>query len=79
MLAIEQRANAFAAETLLPRKEAARVYRQAANLEQAVKALVITFDVSRQVVKAQIKNSGAASSLDLTEIDSALSTYTSHR
>jgi Zn-dependent peptidase ImmA (M78 family) len=70
--ALEQRANAFAAEILLPREEAARTYRQATTLEAAVRTLVEGFDVSRQVAKAQIKNSGAASGADLAEMTRAL-------
>lgn len=70
--AIEQRANAFAAEILLPRAAAARAYRQAAALEAAVKQLVVAFEVSRKVAKAQIKNSGAASPEDVVQIDWAL-------
>ena len=72
--ALEQRANAFAAEILLPRDEAARAYRQANSLEAAVQALVEGFAVSRQVAKAQIKNTGAASGEDEAEITRALET-----
>ncbi|MFZ1640539.1 MAG: ImmA/IrrE family metallo-endopeptidase [Candidatus Contendobacter sp.] len=70
--AIEQRANAFAAEILLPRRAAARSYRQATSLEAAVKGLVEAFEVSRLVAKTQIKNSNAASGADLAEIEAAL-------
>jgi Zn-dependent peptidase ImmA (M78 family) len=69
---VEQRANAFAAELLLPREAAAGMYRQATSLEAAVRSLVEHFDVSRLVAKTQIKNSNVASAPDLEEIQSAL-------
>jgi Zn-dependent peptidase ImmA (M78 family) len=69
---IEQRANAFAAEILLPRSVAACTYRQAASLEAAVRILVEMFDVSRLVAKTQIRNSNAASGSDFDEIEAAL-------
>jgi hypothetical protein len=72
MPAIEQRANAFAAEILLPRDTAARIYRQTASLEAAVRVLVERFDVSRLVAKTQIRNSNAASGADLQEIEVTL-------
>ena len=69
---VEQRADAFAAELLLPRQSAAKVYRNELNLNDAVKRLVDTYKVGRKVAKAQIKNSNAASPEDENEIDIAL-------
>ncbi len=69
---IEQRADAFAAELLLPRQTAAKVYREEPHLDAAVKRLVATYKIGRKVAKAQIKNSGAANPVDESEIELAL-------
>ncbi len=69
---VEQRADAFAAELLLPRQIAAKVYRDERNLNDAVSRLRDTYKVGRKVAKAQIKNSGNASLEDEQEIDIAL-------
>lgn len=69
---VEQRADAFAAEVLLPRQAAASIYREEPHLDAAITRLVETYKVSRKVAKAQIKNSGAATASDENEIDLAL-------
>lgn len=59
----EQRARAFAAELLLPRMTAAVIARMSATLEEAVEQLTRQFEVSRELVAWQIRNSPARSSL----------------
>ncbi|NCC37332.1 MAG: ImmA/IrrE family metallo-endopeptidase, partial [Chloroflexia bacterium] len=53
----EQRANAFAAELLLPRAQAARACREAADLIEAATHLERAFRVSRELTMNQINNS----------------------
>lgn len=72
IMRIEKRADAFAAELLLPRRAAAKVYREESSLNAAVNRLVETYKVGRKVAKAQIKNSGVANPDDESEIELAL-------
>lgn len=59
----EKRANAFAAEWLLPRSEAERVCRAASDVIEAAKQLERDFTVSRRVVYHQISNSALGDTL----------------
>ncbi|RDB42147.1 ImmA/IrrE family metallo-endopeptidase [Halomonas sp. DQ26W] len=52
----EKRANAFAAELLLPQAHATSVYRTSPSLSEAVEKLVRTHQVSRQLVAYQLHN-----------------------
>lgn len=70
----EKRANAFAAEVLLPRKIAAAEYRQAATLEAATRLLVRRYGVSPIVAKTQLKNSQTLSAADEQDVDQLLDT-----
>jgi len=53
----EQRANAFAAELLLPRETALEKVRQAEDLNSAVEELITIYAVSRQLAANQVRNS----------------------
>ena len=53
---IEKRANAFAAELLLPREDAGRVLRQWGYVQKAVDVLMERFDVSRVMTLRQLGN-----------------------
>lgn len=59
----EKRANAFAAEWLLPRSEAERVCRAAADVIEAAQQLERDFTVSKRVVYHQISNSALGDTL----------------
>lgn len=59
----EQRANAFAAEFLLPRDTAAHMCRGVADILEAAQALETRFQVSREVVRHQINNSSLGETL----------------
>lgn len=59
----EQRANAFAAEFLLPRDTAVEVCRRHADLLDAARDLELHFQVSREVVRHQINNSSLGDAL----------------
>lgn len=61
----EQRANAFAAELLLPRSSAASVVQSSATLADALGQIQNQFQVSREVVSHQIANSGAKNLSDV--------------
>lgn len=64
---IEQRANAFAAELLLPRRQAAFIAQQTPNTtkpEELTQLLQNQFDVSKQVAANQLLNSTVYSALD---------------
>jgi IrrE N-terminal-like domain len=63
----EQRANAFAAELLLPRSVAASVCREHSSLLEAAEYLNTHFMVSREVVTHQILNSETGMSLSQAE------------
>ncbi|PMR73058.1 ImmA/IrrE family metallo-endopeptidase [Billgrantia endophytica] len=52
----EKRANAFAAELLLPQAHATSIYRTSPNLSEAVEKLAGTHQVSRQLVAYQLYN-----------------------
>jgi len=52
----EKRANAFAAEALLPQVHAIEVLRNAPSLREAVETLARTHQVSRQLVAYQLHN-----------------------
>ncbi|MCQ4327655.1 hypothetical protein CXK94_05945 [Stutzerimonas stutzeri] len=60
----EKRANAFAAEALLPQAHAIEVLRNAPSLREAVETLARTHQVSRQLVAYQLHN---ASGVELSE------------
>jgi Zn-dependent peptidase ImmA (M78 family) len=62
----ERRANAFAAELLLPGEAAADVVRKKSTPDQALEALKWRYQVSRQVAAWQILN---RSSQELSEQD----------
>ncbi|MFI5461175.1 MAG: ImmA/IrrE family metallo-endopeptidase [Isosphaerales bacterium] len=55
---VEQRADAFAAELLLPRKTAKEVAESIPDIENLVHTLTSRFGVSRELTAWQIKNSG---------------------
>lgn len=61
---IEERANAFAAEFLLPRQAAADAVAAHASIQDAVSDLSREFVVGKEVVAWQIHNSSVASALD---------------
>lgn len=63
----EQRANAFAAEFLLPRDTAARLCRNHTDILDAARALEARFQVSREVVRHQINNSSLGETLSRQE------------
>lgn len=63
----EQRANAFAAEFLLPRAQAARACREAVDLIEAAARLEREFRVSRELTMNQINNSDIGQSLSDSE------------
>lgn len=52
----EQRANAFAAELLLPREKALATVAGAPSLEDALHALMRDYDVSGQLAANQVRN-----------------------
>lgn len=52
----ERRANAFAAELLLPREAAAAAVLHSPDIETAVEQLCQQYDVSKQIVAWQITN-----------------------
>jgi Zn-dependent peptidase ImmA (M78 family) len=68
----EQRAKAFAAELLLPRDSAAKAYAQHPTLRDTITSLSKTFDVSPQVAKTQILNSGMVNTDDEDDIRAQL-------
>lgn len=71
----EKRANAFAAELLLPQSYATQVLRQETNVKAAVEKLILTHTVSRQLAAYQLLN---AQSSGLSEDDKIiLRNYTS--
>ena len=55
---VEQRADAFAAELLLPRKVAANAVDPRADIEEIVTSLSRKYNVSRELTAWQIRNSG---------------------
>ncbi len=63
----EKRANAFAAELLLPRSTAAAICREQTGLVEAAQQLQEQFKLSREVVYRQIKNSEAGMTLGAVE------------
>lgn len=65
---IEQRANAFAAEFLLPREQVERACRAAADLLEAASSLEEPFQVSRTLTLHQIANSDLGASISTTEL-----------
>lgn len=64
---VEQRANAFAAELLLPRETAARYFRNAESLKATLQQLRDAFGVSDQVAGWQLRNSSARTSFTPAE------------
>lgn len=60
----EQRANAFAAEFLLPQSIAWRAIQQQTNIQTAVERLCNDYGVGKQIVGWQIQNGGAWNRLD---------------
>ena len=62
--AVEQRANAFAAELLLPQAVAAERIARAGDRDRALDRLVSDFGASREVVGWQVRNGPAWSFLD---------------
>lgn len=63
----EKRANAFAAELLLPRSSAVRAVHEMVNLQEALVQLQVQYKVSREVVYHQICNSEIYQSLSRFE------------
>lgn len=80
---IEQRAKAFAAEFLLPSKEAAEVWRNAGYpldleaLHQIIKVLCRRYNVTKSVAAWQLQH--GASGGNLEELDRALNQLVPHR
>lgn len=66
-LQAEQRARAFAAEFLLPRDTVYRGVDPVHDLEQAIDALSSRFEVSRQLVATQLRNSDRYVELDYNQ------------
>ena len=64
---IEQRANAFAAELLVPQESIGEFIRHYSDVASAIGALVECFEVSPQLVGWQIRNSGLYQSLQPVE------------
>ncbi len=64
----EQRANAFAAEGLLPREQVQRLCRAASNPLEAASRREKTFQVSRTLTLHQINNSDLGASISTTEL-----------
>ena len=56
---LEQRANAFAAEFLCPRDEAAAEYRRAGDVQSAIARLTFRFGVSQELAALQLAKSRA--------------------
>lgn len=70
---IESRANAFAAELLLPREIASKVYRNSNSLQRAEPKLQQRYEVGQKLIYHQIRNSGVLlSPEDEVTIDSIL-------
>ncbi|QVL50114.1 MAG: ImmA/IrrE family metallo-endopeptidase [Thiocapsa sp.] len=63
----EQRANAFAAELLLPRAQAESACRSSANVLEASARLEREFRVSRELTARQINNSALGQTLTAGE------------
>jgi Zn-dependent peptidase ImmA (M78 family) len=63
----EQRANAFAAEFLLPREQAALACQNHPNIVQAATSLEQRFGVSREVVCHQIYNASFGQHLSIVD------------
>lgn len=64
---VEQKANAFAAEFLIPQESVKQYIQQNSNIKSAVDAMVNHFDVSAQLIGWQIKNSGIHQILESVE------------
>ena len=71
-VSIEKRANAFAAEFLLPRRVAFRTVFNSESFEEAMVTLTAGYGVSRVVAAWQVKNSSDFDSLDLQTRESVL-------
>jgi len=69
-LYLEQRANACAAEFLMPRQNAVRIVRQSSSFIEALKKLSEQYEVSFEMVALQIKNSSLF--FDLREEDKGI-------
>jgi hypothetical protein len=65
--AVEQRANAFAAELLLPRSVAANAAREAAKADELLRLLAGEYGVSRELAARQVDNSNQLLSSSLRE------------
>jgi Zn-dependent peptidase ImmA (M78 family) len=82
-LRIEQRAKAFAAEFLLPSKEAGEVWRNKGypldleTLQQIIKGLCHRFNVTKSVAAWQLQHGASEANWD--ELDRALSQLVPHR
>lgn len=65
---VEQRANAFAAELLLPRMTAGRIYQKAHDLESALKNMSRHYEVGKSLAINQLHNSGSPTGHDLVAL-----------
>ena len=65
---VEQRANAFAAELLLPRLTAGRMYQAAHDLESALKNMSRQYEVGKSLAVNQLHNSGVPTGHDLVAL-----------
>jgi Zn-dependent peptidase ImmA (M78 family) len=65
---VEQRANAFAAELLLPRMTAGRIYQKAHDLESSLKNMSRDYEVGKALAINQLHNSGLPTGHDLVAL-----------
>jgi Zn-dependent peptidase ImmA (M78 family) len=75
---VEQRANAFAAELLLPRLTAGRLYQRANDLESALKNMSRHYEVGKSLAINQLHNSGLPAGHDFVALQQMQSGHVQH-